>query len=210
MALLLCLKLRQLWAASWTIDTGTLVALVGTVARLRVVQHGLHASKVIRCRKVNLERAAQERPLVAQELQELSVVLRAATDQVDGLAASGTKLHILAAVVETRAILLADQLVKLRNQVFVALLFRLGDVHKQRLIRRAGESAEKIEEVLLARRACGDDVLGALQIALERVDLLLRTADLGVLPLIAAYRDDLVSQIVVRRFGESIVGAGKF
>ena len=131
-AFLLRLELWQLGAASRAIDTGALVSLIGTVAGLWVAQSRFHPFKaLVWHREVDLEGTAQEGPLVAQELEELSVVLRSTSNEVNRLASGSTKLDVLAAVVKASAILRADQLVEFGNQVFVTLLLSLSDVDKQ-------------------------------------------------------------------------------
>lgn len=77
-----------------------------------------------------MERTAKEL-FVAQKLQELVVVLSAASDEVDGFAAGCTILDILAAVKEPALVFLRPNVVQLGDKFLsIVVLFRLGDIYE--------------------------------------------------------------------------------
>ena len=97
---------RQIGAGAKTIDASATILLVGTVAGIRLDPPWLHARKVVGAwsGEVDLEGAAEDL-LVAQKLEELSIVLGASSYQIHGFSARGADLHILAAVEEAASII---------------------------------------------------------------------------------------------------------
>ena len=211
MTLLLLLHSRQARTRGLAIHARTSVPLILTIASLRIIQHSPHPIEIltVRSREVDLERTSQERLLVTQILQELGIILRAASNEIHSLAARRTEFDILTAIVETRAILIADQVVQLGDEELVILGHRLGDVDEQALIRGARERAEEVEEILFASRTGGDDVLGLLEVGLQGFDLFLLAADFGVGPAVTAERDEGVSDVGGGFFGKAVVWTGE-
>lgn len=127
----------QLGANIRAVDAGAAECVVRVIARLRCDRHGLHSISLRLLwlgLEVHLKRAAQEL-LVTKELQELGVVLRPATDKIDGFAARCAIFDILAAVVETALVLLRPDIVQLGDKVVSGgPLFGLSDVDEQRLV----------------------------------------------------------------------------
>jgi len=62
-------------------------------------------------------------------------------------------------------------LVELGDQELVALWRDLADIYKEGLVRRAGKGTEQVEKVLFASRACRYQLVGALEVRLQSVEL---------------------------------------
>lgn len=93
----------------------------------------------------------------------MGIVLRPAPDKVDCLATGCAILHVLTAVKEAALVLLGPNVLQLGDQGLAGTaLVCLGDVDEERLIRRAGEGAKYVEEVVSTGRTGCNDALGEL------------------------------------------------
>lgn len=83
------------------VDTSTLVSGICAVARMRHVVCGAHSREalLVGAWEINLKRTA-EQLLVTQELEKVCVILGAATDEIHGWRVGGTKLDVLATIIE--------------------------------------------------------------------------------------------------------------
>lgn len=87
--------------------------------------------------------------LVAQKFQELLVILRSAANEINSLPAGCTIFDILAAIKKAALVFLGPDVVQFSDEFLArAILFRLGDIDKERLVGRASEGAEYVEEIL--------------------------------------------------------------
>lgn len=146
------LHIRQLRAHVRAVNADASVVRVLIVALLGLHVGRLHL-RLARPGEVDLKGRADEVALIAQELEKFMVVLRPTTYQVHGLAVCATELDLLAAVEEARPVLFRNELVELGNELFAILFNRFCDVDEERLVGRARESTEEVEEVVSASRA---------------------------------------------------------
>jgi hypothetical protein len=114
---------------------------------------GLHALGVIISRlfqEIDLKRTSKQL-LVAQELQELGIILSTAANEGHRFATARTILDFFATVVETALVVFRPSVIELRDNFFPVRGFAgICDIDEQGLVGRASESAEDVEKVLLA------------------------------------------------------------
>lgn len=96
---------------------------------------------------------------LAEKLQQVRRICSATTDEVDGLGVGRAKFDLLATVIEAIAVFLRYELIDLGNGDPTAKLLGSSDVDEERLVGRAGKSAEEVVEVVLARRTTADDLV---------------------------------------------------
>ncbi len=125
---------RQLGAHLGAVDARATVRFIRVIASFRFHRQRLHALRVGTAGLsaiVDLKRTAQEL-FVAQEFQELGVVVRTTADEVNGLPAGRAILHTLAAVKEPTLILLGPDVCQLGHESLArAILFGLSDVDEK-------------------------------------------------------------------------------
>jgi hypothetical protein len=148
---------RTDWFQSWThrrtIDTAAPVVGICIVASIDTRVLGLHALGVIISRlfqEIDLKRTSKQL-LVAQELQELGIILSTAANERHRFATARTILDFFATVVEPALVVFRPSVIELRDNFFPVRGFAgICDIDEQGLVGRASESAEDVEEVLLA------------------------------------------------------------
>lgn len=161
----------KFWAYFGAVDTDAAIIRILVVAFLGFHFLGLHAGLWVLFREIDLKGRTNKRFLVSEELQQLVVVFRSATDQIHGLAVCAAELDFLAAVIEACPVLFGYQLIELGDELLSILLRDTSDVDEKRLVRRASEGAECIEEVVLASRTRSDQGSRRTEFGLEGLNL---------------------------------------